>query len=344
MPPSGIEPSARRRLGRTNVEVTRLGFGGAALGNLFHAVAETAARDAVHTAYSAGIRFFDTAPFYGYGLSERRIGDALRSVPRDSYVLSTKVGRLLVPRRQTAATDTDGYVDTLPFDPVYDYSYEGVMRSVEDSLQRIGTDRIDVLLIHDIGAVTHGEDQHPALFRTAMTGGYRALDALRRQGLVGAVGLGVNEWQVCREAMEEGAFDCFLLAGRYTLLDQQALTEFLPECARREISIILGGPFNSGILASGGIAGATYDYRPAGPEILGRVRRLEAVCKAHGVPLAAAALQFPLHHPAVASVIPGARTPREVEANLALLQQPIPSALWHDLKKAGLVAEAAPTP
>jgi len=320
-----------------------MGFGGAALGNLFQQVEEDAARSAVRAAYAAGIRFFDTAPFYGYGLSERRIGDALRPFPRDSYVLSSKVGRRLVPRGRSPKQD-DGYVDTLPFEPVYDYSYDGVRRSVEDSLQRIGTDRIDVLLIHDIGALTHGAAAHPELFRAAMTGGARALEELRRQGLVGAIGLGVNEWQVCLEAMREADFDCFLLAGRYTLLEQEALETFLPECGRRRISIILGGPFNSGILASGAVAGATYDYRPAPPDILDRVRRIEAICTAHGVPLAAAALQFPLHHPAVASVIPGARTTAEVTANLALLRHPIPPRLWQELKAAGLMRTDAPTP
>jgi len=334
---------ARRRIGRTDLEVTVYGCGGAPLGNMYAPLADGEARALLDGAWDAGFRFFDTAPLYGFGLSERRMGDALRARPRGDYVLSSKVGCLLAPDARPNARSGD-FIDALPFRPVYDYSYDAVMRSYEDTLQRLGTDRVDMLFIHDIGAMTHGADAHPALFETAMTGGYRALDELRRAGDVKAIGLGVNEWQVCEEAMDRGRFDVFLLAGRYTLLEQRALDSFVPRCVREGVSIVVGGAFNSGILATGPVAGARYDYRPAPPEILARVAGIEAVCKAHGVPLAAAALQFPLTHPAVACVIPGMARRPEIEANAALIETTIPPALWTDLKAAGLLRQDAPTP
>jgi D-threo-aldose 1-dehydrogenase len=337
-----MDPARRRRIGRTGLEVSCLGFGAAALGNLYAPVSDAAAAATVAAACGAGISLFDTAPFYGYGLSEQRLGRALHERPRASYVLSTKVGRLLVPRPPGSERD-DGFVAAPPFDPVYDYSYDGVRRSVEESLGRLGCERIDVALIHDVGARTHGADAHPASFEAAMSGGYRALDELRRAGDLGAVGLGVNEWEVCLEAMERGAFDCFLLAGRYTLLEQGALARFLPACEARGISVIVGGPYNSGILASDPGPGSRYDYAPAAPEILDRARSIAAICRSHGVPLQAAALQLPLLHPAVASVIPGARSKAEVEANAAFVRHPVPQALWGDLKSAGLLAPDVPT-
>src|SRR6185312_4524724 len=229
-----------------------------------------------------------------------------------------------------------------PFEPRIDYSYDGIMRSFEDSIHRLGTDRIDILLLHDCDRRNHG-DAYSERFREAMAGAYKALLALREQGAVRAIGAGLNEWEACQDFAEAGDFDCFLLAGRYTLLDQGALHSFLPLCTRRGIGIILGGPYNSGILATGPVPGAFYDYAPASPAILERTRAIEAACARHGVPLAAAALQFPLSHPAVASVIPGARSPAEVEENLRLLARPIPSALWAELKTAGLLRADAPT-
>lgn len=337
-----INPAERVPLGRTSVQVTRIGFGGAPLGNLFARVAEDDARGALAAAYDSGLRYFDTAPLYGHGLSETRMGEALSHRPRDSFVLSTKTGRLL---RRVAGNkiDGDGYVEMPPYEAVYDYSYDGTMRSVEQSLERLKLSRIDILYIHDIDVWTHGAEQ-PRRYREAIGGAFPALDRLRNEGTVGAIGVGVNEWQVTERCARDADFDCFLLAGRYTLLEQEALSSFLPLCVTRKIGIVIGGAYNSGILATGAVEGAVYNYKPAPPAILKRVSRIEAVCKRHNVPLAAAALQFPLHHPAVASVIPGARTQGEVQSNLKLLATAIPDALWRDLKAEGLLREDAPVP
>jgi D-threo-aldose 1-dehydrogenase len=328
--------------GRPDFLLNRIGFGGAPLGNLFTPIPEPDAIRAVTAAYEAGIRYFDTAPLYGRGRSEHRIGAALRSRPRDSFRISTKVGRLLRPTTGRPKEDA-AYTDVPAFDVEYDYSEDGALRSLEASLERLGMDRVDTLFIHDIDRWTHGDAQ-PARFQEAMTGAYRALRRLRAQGVVSAIGVGVNEWEVCQQAAESGDFDGFLLAGRYTLLEQEALASFLPLCERRGLFVVIGGPFNSGILATGAVEGATYNYRPAPPEIRARVARIEAVCRRHAVPLAAAALQFPLAHPAVRSVIPGARSADEVRTNLALLRVPIPVALWTDLREAGLLRADAPTP
>jgi D-threo-aldose 1-dehydrogenase len=262
----------------------------------------------------------------------------MRWIPRDEWVLSTKVGRLLRPRR-TAVEDTDRR-DPLPFDPVYDYSYDGVMRSFEDSLQRLGLARIDVLYVHDIGAMQHGREAHPGLMRALRDGGYRALEELRAAGTVRAIGVGVNEREVLLEALEWGEWDAFLLAGRYTLLEQAPLDDLLPKCEKAGTSVVVGGPLNSGILAGRD----TWNYKAAPPEIVARVNAIEAVCDRHRVPLAAAALQFPLAHPAVAAIIPGPRNVEEFHANVRLLRHPIPAALWADLRAAGLLHPHAPTP
>lgn len=324
------------RLGCTNLAVDRLGFGGAPLGNLYTGVSDAAATTTLAAAWAGGIRLYDTVPHYGQGLSERRIGDALRG--RADYVLSTKVGRLLEPAGYADARH--GYASPMPFDIVYDYSYAGVLRSFEDSLQRLGLDRIDILLMHDIGHATHGED-HQALFEVAMRDGYRALSELRATGAVRAIGLGVNETAVCEQALEHGDWDCFLVAGRYTLLEQGALQALLPACEARGVSVLIGGPYNSGILAGDG---ATYDYRRAPRAIVEKVARLKATCGAYGVPLAAAALQFPLAHPAVAAVLPGIDRPERVDETQRLLRHPIPADLWRALKAATLLAEGAPVP
>jgi D-threo-aldose 1-dehydrogenase len=321
--------------------VSQLGFGSACLGNLYAPVSDAAAEQTVAAALEAGVRYFDTAPYYGYGLAEQRLGAALRKRPRESYVVSTKVGRLLEPREGAPRSD-QGFIDALPFDPVFDYSYEGVMRSVEESLERMDCQRIDILLLHDVGRLTHGAEAHDSVFATAMEGGYRALDGLRAEGSVEAIGLGVNECEVCLEAMERGDFDCFLLAGRYTLLDQSGLERLLPESAKRGISVIVGGPYNSGILANDPGPGSRYDYESADHSMIDRARAIQRVCASHAVPLPAAALQFPLLHPAVVSVIPGARSRQEVEANAAHLRHPVPEALWHDLVSEGLLDPAAP--
>jgi D-threo-aldose 1-dehydrogenase len=329
---------ARRRIGRTSVEVTELGLGCATLGGSRIAVSRQQAEAIVGAAWAAGVSYIDAAPYYGVGQAERCVGDAMRWVPRDEWVLSTKVGRLLRPRR-TAVEDT-GRRDPLPFDPVYDYSYDGVLRSFEDSLQRLGLARIDILYVHDIGAMQHGREAHPGLMRALRDGGYRALEELRAAGTVRAIGIGVNEREVLLEALEWGEWDAFLLAGRYTLLEQAPLDDLLPKCEKTGTSIVVGGPLNSGILAGRD----TWNYKAAPREIVARVNAIEAVCDRHRVPLAAAALQFPLAHPAVAAIIPGPRNVEEFHANVRLLRHRIPAALWADLRAAGLLHPHAPTP
>lgn len=324
----------------------RLGLGCASLGNLYRAIDREQAFATVDAAWDAGMRYFDTAPFYGLGLSERRLGDALRGRSREGFLLSTKVGRLL--DRDTASDlgmERYGFITPMPFKVRYDYSYEGIMRSYEASLHRLGLARIDILLVHDIGVATHG-DANIAHFAALADGGYRALDELRRNGDISAIGLGVNEWQVCSDAMEIGQWDCFLLAGRYTLLEQEPLHGFLPQCQAHGARIILGGAYNSGILATGTRKGGTmhYNYAPAPAHIIERVARIEAVCDEHGVTLAAAALQFPLAHPAVQCVIPGVGEPRRVRQTQQLIEQFIPSAFWNQLSFEGLLDPAAPVP
>lgn len=342
MSPPPIDPAETRTLGRTGAQVTRLGFGGAPLGNLFRPIPEADAVATVRAAWSAGVRYFDTAPLYGHGLSERRIGAALHGQPRDAFVLSTKVGRRLVPRPADLEPG-DAYVHTPPLAPVFDYTADSARDSLAASMERLGVGQVDVVLIHDIGAVTHGAED-AARYREAMDGAYRVLHDLRATGAIRAIGVGANEWQVLERCMRDGDFDCFLLAGRYSLLEQTALDSFLPLCASRAIGVIIGGPFNSGILALGAVPGATYNYLPAPPDVLERVGALQRVVAAHGVPLAAAALQFPFHHPAVTAVIPGARAATEVRDNLALLRHPIPPSLWRDLRAEGLLRTDAPTP
>jgi D-threo-aldose 1-dehydrogenase len=305
---------------------TGLGFGGAPLGNLYEPVAEDAARAAVQAAWDAGIRYFDTAPLYGHGLSESRIGSVLGELPRDAYCLSTKVGRVLEPV-EAPPREQSGYVAGLPFRARFDYGAAGVQRSLEDSLRRLRTDRIDVVYIHDVDRLTHGAAQ-PARFAQAMDGAYPALARLREQGVVGAIGLGVNEWEVCAAALAHGDFDCFMLAGRYTLLDQSARETLLPLCAQRGVRLVLGGVYNSGILATGAVPGARYDYQPAGDGVLARTRALQARCDAAGVPLRAAALQFALRCPQACAVVVGARSAAEVRDNLAMARWPIVEGFW----------------
>ncbi len=339
-----MQASEVRRLGKSGVEVTIMGFGGAPLGNMYQALSDADAWATVRACYEAGIRYFDTAPLYGYGLSEHRVGEALRGRDRDSFVLSTKVGRLLRPG-DPATLEHGQFKDALPFAEVYDYGYDGVMRSVEDSLQRLGMHRIDILLAHDLDVWTHGsEAARQARVAEFMAGGYKAMVELREQGAVRAIGAGINETVACQDLAERGDFDCFLLAGRYTLLEQAPLDALLPLCERRQIALIIGGAYNTGILATGAVPGAYFQYSPAPPEIMARVRRIEAVCARHGVRLPTAALQFPLGHPAVATVIPGTRAPAEVEQNLEIFAPRIPADFWAELKQEGLVRADAPTP
>jgi D-threo-aldose 1-dehydrogenase len=328
----------KRRIGRTTLEVSVLGLGTATLGGTRVPVTRAEGEAIVRAAWDAGVRYVDTAPYYGLGQAERAVGDALRAEPRAEWVLSTKVGRLLRPRLSAADDGAPHHV--MPFDPVYDYSHDGIMRSVDDSLQRLGLARIDILYVHDIGSYQHGPEAHPALMETLRDSGYRALRALRASGVVQAIGIGVNEKEVLLEALDWGEWDAFLLAGRYTLLEQGPLDDLLPRCLKAGTSIVVGGPLNSGILAGRD----TWNYRAAPPEIVARANAIRAVCERHGVPLAAAALQFPLAHPAVAAIIPGPRNADEFRANLGLLRHPIPAALWQELRQAGLLHPDAPTP
>jgi D-threo-aldose 1-dehydrogenase len=327
------------------IKFTTLGFGSAPLGNLYHAVSEEDAQATLNAAWKAGIRYFDTAPLYGAGLSETRINHFLRGKPRNKYVISTKVGRLIRACPPEERLGQGKFFDIPSRKEIYDYSYDGVMRSLEDSLERLGIDRVDILLVHDIDVFNHGStERRDTHIETLMKGGYKALLKLRDGGVISAFGAGVNEWEVCEILARRGDFDLFLLAGRYTLLEQESLQTLLPLCEERGIGIILGGPYNSGILASGPKPGAYYNYSPASKSVLDRVRDIETVCKRYKVKLAEAALAFPLGHPAVVSVVPGAVTPREVKVNVETLSAKIPKALWRDLKSEGLLHSGAPVP
>jgi D-threo-aldose 1-dehydrogenase len=324
-----------------------LGFGGAVLGNLYAPVPDEVARDATRAAVELGVRYFDTAPHYGFGLSEKRLGSALRELdPGTRLIVSTKVGRKLAPR---TGIDTgvarQGFVTPEAYESEFDYTYDCVMRTHQESLRRLQRERIDILFVHDIGRVTHGED-HPRRFAEFMNGGYRAMHELRTSGAVGAIGIGVNETQVCEEALAHADFDVVLLAGRYTLLEQAALDTFLPLCERRGVRVVVGGPYNSGILATGvRRAGAvTYNYSAAPKEIVARAAAIESICDAHDVPLPAAALQFPLSHPQVLTVVAGMGTREQVKQAADCLTRVLPQQLWSDLRTAGLIRLDAPTP
>lgn len=335
-----------RQLGKTSLKVSTLGFGAASMGNLYQSVSDDKAKETLATAIDLGMNLFDTSPRYGAGLSERRVGDALRPLAKDKYILSTKVGRLL---KSDAKADINklrhGFLTPMPFDAHYDYSYGGIMRSFEDSQQRLGLAEIDILLVHDIGSYTHG-DKDKRYFEQFEASGYKALDELRKYGAIKAIGLGVNETEICERVMNIGQFDCFLLAGRYSLLEQAPLNQFLPKCQAHGASIILGGPYNSGILATG-VHGKNipyYDYEPAPKHIIDRVAKIEAVCAQYQVTLAAAALQFPLGHDAVASVIPGLGSARRVQHTIELFNEVIPEDFWQTLKDENLLDPAAPLP
>jgi D-threo-aldose 1-dehydrogenase len=325
--------SFQTRLGRT-LSFTTLGFGSAPLGNFPQALSESDCDATVSAAWRSGIRYFDTAPFYGLSLAERRVGRVLKQRPRDEYLISTKVGRMLEPCAE-GEQDVGLFVDTPPFRVVFDYSYDGVMRSYEESLARLGVDRIDILYVHDIDAFVHGgrAASEARIAELMTTGGWRALDELRASGTVSAIGAGVNEWQPCVRLLEVADPDFFLLAGRYTLLEQPPVDEFFPKCKARGARVVIGGPFNSGVLAGKG----TYNYSAIPPAIAERVRAIDAVCRAHGVALREAALQFVVAHPLVVSVIPGAVSVAEVDDNVASLEKQIPDALWRELESKELL-------
>jgi D-threo-aldose 1-dehydrogenase len=333
----------KRRLGRTDVKLTVLGLGGSSIGNLYRPVPEGDAAGAIDSGWRGGIRYFDTAPLYGNGLGEHRVGRVLGQHRRDRFVLSTKIGRMLSPLGPGAAANLHSRT-ALPFAQAYDYSYDGALRSLDDSLQRLGLGCIDVALIHDIDADHHGPAGQKRRYREAMEGTYPALAKLRDEGVLKAIGVGTNDWRVCERCANDTDFDCFVLAGRYTLLEQGALASFLPLCARKGIGVICAAPFNSGILARGATGSAKYNEAAPPPGVRDKIRRIERVCKRHGVNMAAAALQFPLAHRAIASVLPGVRGPAQVEQNLRLFQDAIPAEFWLALVSEGLLDAAAPVP
>lgn len=325
-----------------------IGFGTAPLGDLFELLDEKNCISTIQEAYAGGVTIYDTSPHYGNGLAEVRLGTGLRRAARNKILISTKIGRVMetmpnpdAPRDKTISPGFTGY---FPHQPRFDYSYDGTMRSIEHSLLRMGLDRLDIVLIHDCDVWTHGEQNAPIRFKEAMEGAYRALDKLRNEKVVSAIGVGINESSTATKLIKAGDFDVTMLAGRYSLLVQNALDEFLPLALEKKMGIMLAGVFNSGILATGAIPGARFDYAPASPEIMERVRKIEAVCKAHGVSIRRAALQFSLAHPAIVSVVLGGVNPQEVRANITEVTQPVPVGLWSDLKAQGLLNPAAPTP
>lgn len=328
-----------RRVAGTALMLPELGIGTAPLGNLFAPVSDEAARATLDTAFAAGIGYADTAPYYGFGLAEKRLGAAAAG---RELAISTKVGRLLVPVEAPVPEERHCYHSPEPFDPVYDYRHDAVLRSHEESLKRLGRDRVDLLFVHDIGRTTHGEAHEATVAQLVEGGGLAALERLRGEGAIHGFGLGVNEVEVCLELMDRAHLDVILLAGRYTLLEQGALDELLPRCLAEGRSIVIGGPYNSGILAGGGAR--TYNYGAAPEAVIARAEAIEAVCARHEVSASAAALQFPLAHPAVVSVIPGLASPEQVRQTLERYATEVPADLWAELKHEGLLREDAPVP
>ena len=329
-----------RRVGQTNLEVTELGLGSATLASIFQAVPDEQARATVSTGLDAGINYFDTAPQYGYGRAEHLVGDGLRFRP-EKKIISTKVGRILRPVQSEAEREYGhAWVNPFPFEQVYDYSYSGVMKSFEHSLARLGLSKVDILFVHDIGLATHSAEQNAIYWKQLAEGGYKALTELKASGQISAIGLGVNEWEVLMDAFELGDWDAFLLAGRYTLLEQTSLEPFLSTCLERHASVVVGGPFNGGALMGSGM----WNYAKAPEQVIRRVADLNATCDEFGVPLGAAALQFPLAHKAVCNVLPGPKSPAELDGILAWWNTKIPDPLWDALADRKLVAPGTPLP
>ena len=327
-----MTPLEKAEIRSTGVQVTRVGMGGAPIGGLYTAVEAATAVETIRRAHELGIGYFDTAPLYGSGRSEVLFGHALETIPRGDYVLSTKVGRLLEPVAEQP--DSDQFVDLPSLEPIYDYSRDGVLRSIDESLGRLRLDRVDIAMIHD-------PDDHS---EQALDEAFPTLVELRSQGVVGAVGAGMNQWEMLARFAREADPDCFLLAGRYTLLDQSGLDELLPLCVEKDIGIVLGGPYNSGILASDLSDDTTFNYLPAPRDVLEKARSIKDVCDRHSVLLKAAALQFGLAHPAVAATVPGARSIEEIEENLCMAAHPIPADLWDELRAERLIHPDAPAP
>ena len=328
-----------RTIGRTGLAVTEFSFGTAALGGLYRACPRDVAMATLQAAWDEGLRYFDTAPWYGFGLAERTTGDFLRDKPKGSYVLSSKVGRIMFPVADDRVPSY-GYVNPLPFDVRYDYSYDGIMRSVELSHARLGLNRIDMLYVHDIGVYTHGAERNAYHLRQFLDSGLSALTELKSSGAISAFGLGVNEVPVCLDVLREADLDCILLAGRYTLLDRSAEAELLPLCEKKGTSLVVGGVFNSGILATGPVEGAHFDYMAATADIAGKVGAMMEIARGKGLPLAAPALKFPLEHPAVASVLIGTAKPESLHRNMALARTDLPKDIYPAFEPHTLVAPA----
>jgi D-threo-aldose 1-dehydrogenase len=340
-----MDPTATREIGRTGVAVTQLGFGGASIGELNAIIDEEEAVNAVREAWNAGIRYFDTAPWYGRGLSELRTGSGLRGKPRDEFVLSTKIGRWLRAPQRPDLFDGTPWTGGNTMDVVFDYSYDGLMRSYEQSQLRLGLTRYDVAVIHDLDTLYHGTAERLEWYLGQLAAsGWRAIEELRKAGQIRAIGAGVNETGMIPRFLDLMPLDFFLMAMPYTLLHQEVLDDEFPLAVAHGCGFIIGAPFQSGILATGAVEGAHYNYAPAPPDVLDRVGRIEAVCARHGVPLAAAALQFPLGHPNTAAVIPGAAGVRQSRRNVATFSHPIPADLWAELKHEGLLRDDAPVP
>ncbi|WP_440682292.1 aldo/keto reductase [Cysteiniphilum halobium] len=328
----------KRQIGTTDIRVTELGLGGAPLGNLYQKISNLQANETIKMAWQSDIHYFDTAPQYGSGLSEHRLGYFLQEQQQDKFVLSTKVGKILRPTSGIAQAYEDWFINPLPFQVIYDYSYDGFQRSIEDSLQRLGLNHIDIVHIHDLDHLVLKDTFH-RYFKQAMESGYPLLAKLKKQGMIGAISMGVKQWEVCQDALKYGDFDCFMLQDSYTLLDHNAL-EFLNQCAKKGISVLVAGAFSSGILVEGSAnKNAKYQYNLASNEIIQRVKALEKICQQFNVPLPAAALQFPLRHPAIASVVAGMNTSEQVMQNKLWLNTKIPEALWQEMKRSNLIPE-----
>ncbi|MCJ8324600.1 MAG: aldo/keto reductase [Rhizobiales bacterium] len=340
-----MNPFEKRQLGTTNVMLSQLGFGSSGIGELWEALPEDQVQATLQTAWAGGIRYYDTAPWYGRGLSELRLGHALRSKPRDEFILSTKVGRLLSLPKDAKNFDSAPWRGGLPFAHHRDYTYDGIMRSFEDSIQRLGTAYIDLLVIHDIDHWHFGTDAKVNAYMSQLfTSGHRALRSLKDQKLIGGIGAGINQLGTMQQFMDWVELDFFLVALAYTLLDQSVLETEMAAAAKKGMGFIVGGVFNSGVLATGATQDALYNYQPASAEILNRVRAIERVCASHNISLAAAALQFPLGHANVASVLPSGLEPKHVTQNIAAMSETIPADFWLELKSEGILAAHIPTP
>lgn len=336
----------KKRLGKTDIFLPQVGIGGSDMGNRNRVRPPQEATETVNAAISAGLNYFDTAPYYGLGLAERRIGDVLRDFPRGDFIISTKVGRMLKPDETVdPSTPRHGFHTSMPFKVAFDYSYDGIMRSWENSLHRLGLARVDLLFVHDIGSYAHGPE-HDAHWRQFIGGGLKALNELKAGGQIKAFGFGVNETAVCDQMLEEGEIDCFLLAGRYTLLDHAGALPFLDRCAHRQVGVIAAGPYNSGLLAGGTrrTGALRYDYGAAPPEVLSRLHKLEALCEKHDVSLSSAALQFGFAHPAVACVLPGVAGAARVADTVALAEADIPAEFWLEMRESNAIDPDVPLP